>query len=71
VFVAGGADAANGGSVNPTAGLFGTLLSLLVAEKSGFATDKADPALAEVGAFADRITIQVMQSVEGSGNGVG
>jgi uncharacterized membrane protein YqiK len=68
VFVSGGGNGNGNGSVaggaDSTAGLFGTLISLLVAEKSGFSTDKADPTMAEIDAYADRVTKQVMQSVE-------
>ncbi len=66
VFVTGGAsgNGATGAGGDPASGLFGTLLSLLVAEKTGFQTETADPALAEVDALADRVTKQVMQSVE-------
>jgi hypothetical protein len=42
----------------------GLLISLLVAEKSGFQSEASDPALAEFKAFADRMTKQVIQSVE-------
>jgi hypothetical protein len=57
VFVAGGAEDGAGQS----AGLFGLLVNLLVAEKSGFQTGQADPALAEIDALAERVTKQVMQ----------
>src|SRR5262245_61744757 len=58
VFVAGGAE---DGGTGQAAGLFGLLLNLLVAEKSGFQTGQADPALAEIDAMAERVTKQVMQ----------
>ena len=63
VFIAGGGNGAagNGADSTSTAGLFGILLNLLVAEKSGFQTDKADPALAEIDALAEKVTKQVMQ----------
>jgi uncharacterized membrane protein YqiK len=59
VFVA-GSGSEDGGS-GQAAGLFGLLLNLLVAEKSGFQTGQADPALAEIDALAERVTKQVMQ----------
>jgi len=58
VFVAGGAE---DGGTGQAAGLFGLLVNLLVAEKSGFQTGQADPALAEIDAMAERVTKQVMQ----------
>ena len=63
VFIAGGGNGAsgNGADSTSTAGLFGILLNLLVAEKSGFQTEKADPALAEIDALAEKVTKQVMQ----------
>jgi regulator of protease activity HflC (stomatin/prohibitin superfamily) len=85
VFVAGGGsgggngngNGAAGGAMDPGAGLFGTLIGLLVAEKSGFAigpteagqTDPAlrDPALADMEAFADRVTKKAIATLEGDG----
>lgn len=66
VFVAGaaGGDGANAGAAGQTTGLLGLLVSLLVSEKSGFAGEPSDPALGELKAFADRMTRQVIQSVE-------
>jgi multidrug efflux pump subunit AcrA (membrane-fusion protein) len=69
VFVAGGAGSANGNGhgalpIEPSAGLFGTLISLLVAEKSGFAIDHAGPALADVEAFAERMAQKTIESVD-------
>jgi len=58
VFVAGGGEDGNSGQ---SAGLFGLLLNMLIAEKSGFQTGQADPALAEIDALAERVTKQVMQ----------
>ena len=59
MFVAGGGPDRR--RFRPSGGLFGVLISLLVAEKSGFQTDQADPALAEIDALAERVTKQVMQ----------
>ena len=69
VFVSGsGGGGTNGNGhgpvVEPAAGLFGTLISLLVAEKSGFSMEKADPCLADAEAFADRITKKAMSAIE-------
>ncbi|MBI2824446.1 MAG: hypothetical protein HYX69_07155 [Planctomycetia bacterium] len=63
VFVAGGGDGAGRSPGEHTAGLFGQLISLLVAEKSGFQAE-ADPELAELKDFADRMSKHVIQSVE-------
>ena len=65
VFVAGGSggDGAATGPAQST-GLLGLLISLLVSEKSGFQAEASDPSLAEFKAFADRMTKQVIQSVE-------
>jgi uncharacterized membrane protein YqiK len=73
VFVSGnGGGAANGNGhgpiVEPAAGLFGTLISLLVAEKSGFSLEKADPCLADAEAFAERITKKAMAAIESEKN---
>jgi hypothetical protein len=69
VFVSGsGGGGTNGNGhgpvVEPAAGLFGTLISLLVAEKSGFSLEKADPCLADAEAFAERITKKAMAAIE-------
>jgi len=67
VFMAGGAGGNSGepGShADPTGGLFGMLISLLVAEKSGFQHSADNPELADVKAFADRMTKQVIESTE-------
>jgi hypothetical protein len=66
VFVAGaaGGDGAQTAPVGQATGLLGLLVSLLVAEKSGFQTESSDPALSEFKAFADRMTKQVIESVE-------
>ncbi len=67
VFVAGAPSSngdGNGSHADPTAGLFGMLISLLVAEKSGFSPEKQSPALADVEAFADRVTKKILSSVD-------
>jgi uncharacterized membrane protein YqiK len=69
VFVAGGgAAASNGngtaGAIDPATGLFGTLIGLLVAEKSGFAMGQADPSLVDMEAFADRVTKRAIATME-------
>jgi hypothetical protein len=65
VFVAaGGGNGAANGHVDSAQGLLGTLLGLLVAEKSGFnlADGAADAALRE---FADRMTREVIAPLPG------
>jgi uncharacterized membrane protein YqiK len=52
------------GAHDQAAGLFGTLLNLLVAEKSGFQQAPDSPELADVKSFAERMTRRMMQSVE-------
>jgi len=65
VFVAGGAGG-DGAATAPaqSTGLLGLLISLLVSEKSGFQSEAGDTGLADFKAFADRMTKQVIQSVE-------
>jgi len=59
MFVTGG----SGNDGNATTGLLGTLIGLLVAEKSGFSiTQTAD--LADLKQFSDRMSKQVMESME-------
>ena len=55
---------------HPASGLFGMLISLLVAEKAGFAPEKANssPQTADVEAFADRVTKKILDAAE---NGAG
>jgi uncharacterized membrane protein YqiK len=75
VFVAGAGGAAVGNGagngsasqIDPATGLFGTLISLLVAEKSGFAMTQADPSLMDMEAFADRVTKKAIATMEGNG----
>ncbi len=62
LFVA-GADGAGPSGGNSAAGLFGVLINLLVAEKSGFEPGTENPEVAQLKAFADRMTNQVIQSV--------
>lgn len=73
VFVAGGGGAGSGngsgngqaaGQIDPATGLFGTLISLLVAEKSGFAMAQSDPALADMEALADKVTKKAIAAME-------
>jgi uncharacterized membrane protein YqiK len=75
VFVAGGAGSASGDSglagANAGAGMMGMLISLLVAEKSGFAVSD-NPEMASLKELADRMTRQVLENLEqSSGNGHG
>ena len=56
-----GGDGANGGGVNGH-GLVGTLLSLLVGEKSGF-TFHDSPELARLKEFSDKLATPVMESM--------
>lgn len=62
VFMA-GANGENGHGTNPGQGMFGTLLSLLVAEKSGFQVPES-PELAGLREYADRMTKEVLQTVQ-------
>ncbi len=66
VFVAGGNGSSNGNGeqgANPAQGLLGLLISLMVAEKSGFQT--ADPAgLGSLKDFADRMTQEAMEQMQ-------
>jgi len=66
VFVTGaaGANGENGSAhANPAQGMLGTLLALLVAEKSGFQVQD-DGSLATLREFADRMTRQAMESMQ-------
>jgi uncharacterized membrane protein YqiK len=70
VFMAGGNSNGNGDGMHadPASGLFGMLISLLVAEKAGFAPEKSSPQTADVEAFADRVTKKILDAAEnGSG----
>lgn len=65
VFVAGGTGdgPSSGGSANAGQGMLGLLMSLLVAEKSGFAVQD-NPEAASLKEFADRVSKQAMESME-------
>lgn len=68
VFVAGG-DGQNGGAATAGQGLLGTLIGLLVAEKSGFRFDESK-ANTELTAMADRMASQTLTDWEQGGNAV-
>ena len=63
VFMA-GAQGENGHTTNPAQGLLGTLISLLVAEKSGFQPAAESSGLATLQEFADRMTRDAMESMQ-------
>jgi uncharacterized membrane protein YqiK len=68
VFVSGGPSANGNGenghaAANPAQGMLGTLLALLVAEKSGFQVQD-DGSLASLREFADRMTAEAMESMK-------
>src|SRR5262249_13055257 len=66
VFMAGGAgggNGENGHAANPAQGLLGTLISLLVAEKSGFQLSETG-GLGSLKEFADRMTEEAMASMK-------
>ena len=70
VFVSGGSSANGNGenghaAANPAQGMLGTLLALLVAEKSGFQVQD-DGSLASLREFADRMTNDAMESMKRS-----
>jgi uncharacterized membrane protein YqiK len=65
MFVTGGATNGDGNSTAPTSGLFGTLLSLLIAEKTGFAMNE-NAETAGLKEFGDRMSRQVMDTMEQS-----
>jgi multidrug efflux pump subunit AcrA (membrane-fusion protein) len=60
-----GANGENGHGTQPGQGMLGTLLGLLVAEKSGFGTADS-PELASLREYADRMTSEVMKSAQES-----
>jgi len=73
VFVTGGAAATNGDAglsgATAGAGMMGMLISLLVAEKSGFST-ATNPEMDALKQLADKMTRQVLENLEqSSGNG--
>ena len=51
-------------TTNPAQGLLGTLISLLVAEKSGFQPAAESSGLATLQEFADRMTRDAMESMQ-------
>ena len=66
LFVTGGAggDGASAIPGSPSAGLFGQLISLLVAEKAGFQAAQENPEMAAMRTLADHVTKNVMDSME-------
>jgi uncharacterized membrane protein YqiK len=64
VFVAGGGNGENGHSATASQGLLGTLISLLVAEKSGFQISEGSGSVASLHEFADRMTREAMESMQ-------
>ena len=62
VFLAGGTDAVQG--ANPTNGMLGMLIQLLVAEKSGFTTGAMDAGQASLRDFADTMSKEAMASMQ-------
>jgi len=66
VFQAGGGSA--NGPVDSASGLLGTLLSLLVAEKSGFEAAADNPHLAAVKQFADAMSQQIADAKQTNGD---
>jgi len=63
LFVAGGGDGAQTSSPSPQQGLLGTLIGLLVAEKSGFSlADQSDVGVLKD--FSDRMTGKVLKAME-------
>jgi hypothetical protein len=63
LFISGGGDGANAQAVYTGQGLLGTLIQLLVAEKSGFQLAEGHEA-AEFQELADRITREAMNSIK-------
>jgi hypothetical protein len=64
VFVAGGTNGESNGSAT-SQGLLGTLISLLVAEKSGFQpADANGHGMGTLQSFADRMTKEAMESMQ-------
>jgi hypothetical protein len=64
LFMAGGSDGASSGSQSGQ-GLMGLLISLLVAEKSGFEMSKSDD-LDQLKQFSDRMVQEAMKSMSPS-----
>lgn len=70
LFVTGGAggDGASAMSGTPSAGLFGQLIGLLVAEKTGFQAAQENPEMAAMKTSADQVTKNVLDSMEKEGS---
>ena len=67
MFVAGGGAADASGSASPGQGLFGTLIGLLVAEKSGFKME-SNGQTAAMKDLSEKMTKQVLDAMHNSGN---
>src|SRR5207245_10281501 len=63
VFVAGGANGENGSAATAGQGLLGVLISLLVAEKSGFQLAESS-GLATLQEFTERMSREAMESLQ-------
>jgi uncharacterized membrane protein YqiK len=63
MFVAGGSGV-NGDGANPSSGMLGMLMSLLVAEKSGFRLAEDDPELKSLRDYADKLTQEAIAAAE-------
>ena len=70
VFMAGGQGAADSQSGAAGAGMLGLLINLMVSEKSGFSVAD-NPDMASLKELADKLTKQVMETMEENGNGNG
>jgi hypothetical protein len=68
VFMA-GSNGENGHGAGASQGLLGTLISLLVAEKSGFEISEASKSMDSLREFADRMTRDAMESMKQAGSG--
>jgi uncharacterized membrane protein YqiK len=66
VFMA-GSNGENGHGAGASQGLLGTLISLLVAEKSGFQVGEASSSMDSLREFADRMTRDAMESMKQAG----
>jgi uncharacterized membrane protein YqiK len=71
VFMAGGqgtsSDSSGAGGLGASQGVFGLLLNLLVAEKSGFSLGENNDSTASLQEFADRMTREAMESMPKAG----
>jgi len=63
VFMAGGTNGENGSTGNPGQGLLGTLISLLVAEKSGFQMAESS-GMSTLQEFTERMSREAMESLQ-------